>query len=246
MPLARLATMTKLKWLAAALAAVVVLVVGGTWVYINVIREDAAPPLAFEDLDDSDEDSASTTSTPPEPVASGDGSIAGTWATTGDAIAGYRVDEILFGQSVEAVGRTNDVDGTLEIDGTTVVSASFEIDMTTVESDESRRDNQFRGSVMSVDEFPTATFTLTEPIELGDDAGAGSEVTVDATGDLTLRGTTQTVTIQLEARHIDGRIEVIGSYTVVFADWGIPNPSRPGIDTEDEGILEVLLAFEPA
>lgn len=237
--------MTKLKWLAAAVAAVVVLIVGGTWIYINVIREDAAPPLAFDDLEEPD-DTDTTTSTSTGSDGSADETISGTWSAADDSIAGYRVDEILFGQSVEAVGRTNDVDGTLEVEGTTVASATFTIDMTTVESDEDRRDGQFRGAIMSVDEFPTATFTLTEPIELGDDVGAGSEVTVDATGDLTLRGTTQAVTISLDARHVDGRIEVVGSYTVVFADWDIPNPSRPGIDTEDEGILEVLLAFEPA
>ena len=236
--------MTKLKWLVAIGLGAVVLVVGGTWVYINVIREDAPPPLALDDLSEDGDASTSTTSAPAQDDDGG-GSIEGTWSAAAGSIAGYRVDEILFGQSVEAVGRTEDVDGTITIEGTTVTDASFVIDMTTVSSDESRRDGQFRGAIMDVDQFPTATFELTEPIELGDVA-AGSEVTVDATGELTLRGSTQTVTIPLEARHSEGRIEVVGSFTVVFADWEIPNPSRPGIDTEDEGVLEVLLAFEPA
>jgi polyisoprenoid-binding protein YceI len=236
--------MTKLKWLVAIGLGAVVLVIGGTWVYINVIREDAPPPLALDDLEAGGE--STTTGDDGSGESAGDGSIEGTWSTATGSIAGYRVDEILFGQSVEAVGRTEDVDGTLTIEGTTVTSASFVIDMTTVSSDESRRDGQFSGAIMDVEQFPTATFELTEPIELGADVGAGSEVTVDAVGELTLRGSTQAVTIPLEARHTDGRIEVAGSYTVVFADWEIPNPSRPGIDTEDEGILEVLLAFEPA
>lgn len=237
--------MTKLKWLVAIGLGAVVLVVGGTWVYINVIREDAPPPLALDDLAEDGDASTSTTGAPDQDDDGG-GSIEGTWSAAAGSIAGYRVDEILFGQSVEAVGRTEDVDGSITIEGTTVTDASFVIDMTTVSSDESRRDGQFRGAIMDVDQFPTATFELTEPIELGDDVTAGSEVTVDATGELTLRGSTQTVTIPLEARHSEGRIEVVGSFTVVFADWEIPNPSRPGIDTEDEGVLEVLLAFEPA
>lgn len=235
--------MSKLKWLAVAGLAAVVLVVGGTWIYINVIREDAPPPLALDDLegDENADDSTSTTGAAPD---ADDDTIEGTWTTADGSIAGYRVNEVLFGQSVEAVGRTDDVDGTLTIVGTDVTEASFEIDMTTVSSDESRRDGQFRGPVMSVDQFPTATFVLAEPIALGADVGAGSAVTVDAIGELTLRGQTMTVTIPLEARHANGRIEVVGSYTVVFADWGIPNPSRPGIDTEDHGVLEVLLSFE--
>jgi polyisoprenoid-binding protein YceI len=236
--------MSKLKWLGVALVAVVVLVVGGTWVYINVIREDAPPPLALTDSD------ATTTTASDDTGATSpdeDASVDGAWVTTAESVAGYRVDEILFGQSVEAVGRTNSVDGELVIGGTTVSEASFEIDMTTVESDESRRDGQFSGPIMDVATFPTATFVLTEPIELPvDPIVDGTVVEVEATGDLTLRGTTQSVTIPLEGRLAGDRIEVVGSLQIVFAEWSIPNPSRPGIDTEDQGLLELLLVFERA
>lgn len=233
--------MSKLKWFAVAALAVVVVVVGGTWVYINVIREDAPPPLALDDVGSTD-DTTTTSSSEGDQDASTE-TAGGTWVATGESIAGYRVDEVLFGQSTEAVGRTSDVDGSVTIDDTTVTDATFEIDMTSVESDESRRDGQFRGAVMDVDTFPTATFELTEPIEL-DDVSVGATVTADATGELMLRGTTQTVTIPLEGRYTGDRLEIVGSITIVFAEWDIPNPSRPGIDTEDEGVLEVLLVLE--
>ena len=58
-------------------------------------------------------------------------------------------------------------------------------------------------------EFPTATFVLTEPIELGAVPADGEEVTATATGDLTLHGVTREVTIDLVARldgsHLRGR-----------------------------------------
>ena len=60
--------------------------------------------------------------------------------------AGYRVKEVLFGQSVEAVGRTSNVDGALTINGTTVEAAAISIDLASVESGESRRDGQFRAA----------------------------------------------------------------------------------------------------
>lgn len=234
--------MSKLRWLVALVLALVVLVVGGTWIYINVIRDEAPPRLA---LDDAAGDA--TTSTSGTPAAAGADGIEGTWTTTADSIAGYRVGEVLFGQSTEAVGRTDQVDGTLTIEGTTVTAADFEIDMASVESDESRRDAQFRGAVMDVANHPTATFVLTVPIELGPDVPTdGGTVAVEATGDLTLRGATRPVTIPLEGRVSGDRIEVVGSLTVVFADWDIPNPSRPGIDTDDEGVLEVLLVLARA
>ena len=35
-----------------------------------------------------------------------------------------------------------------------------------------------------------------------------------------------------------------GAIPIVFAEWGIPNPSTGPISTEDNGLLEFLLVFE--
>lgn len=237
--------MSKLRWIVAAVVAVAVLVVGGTWVYINVIREDAPPPLALEPTPDAGEDDGSSTSTTAADTGTADG-LDGTWTVAADSVVGYRVDEILFGQSVEAVGRTSDVEGTLEVAGTAITAAEFTVDMATVTSDEGRRDGQFRGRIMDVANHPTATLVLAEPIDLGDVPADGQTVTATATVELTLRGTTRQVPMELEGRALAGRIEIVGSLTIVFDDWGIPNPSAPGIDTADEGVLEALLVLERA
>jgi polyisoprenoid-binding protein YceI len=169
-----------------------------------------------------------------------------TWVATADSIVGYRVKEILFGVDAVAAGRTNAVDGTLTIEGTTLTTTDFTVDVATIESDDSRRDGQFRGRIMSVDEFPTATFVLTAPVDLGTEPVDGAEVAVSASGDLTLRGVTQPVTFDLTAKMENGRIGVLGEIPVVFADYGIANPSTSGITTEDNGLLEFILVFEPA
>ncbi len=67
-----------------------------------------------------------------------------------------------------------------------------------------------------------------------------------ATGELTLRGVTNEVTFDLTARLENGRIGVLGEIPVVFADYGISNPSIGGITTEDDGLLEFVLVFAPA
>ena len=86
---------------------------------------------------------------------------------------GFRVEEELTGiGSATAVGRTPEVSGTLDIDGTTVTAVTIEADMTAITTNESRRDDKVQGA-LETDEFPTATFVLTEPIELGDAAAAG-------------------------------------------------------------------------
>jgi polyisoprenoid-binding protein YceI len=169
--------------------------------------------------------------------------VSGTWAPTAESVAGYRVKEVLFGQDTEGVGRTNAVTGQLVIDGTTVSTADFSVDLTTVKSDSGNRDNQFRGRIMDVDAFPTATFRLTQPIDLGSIPAEGEQRTVDAIGELTLKGETKPVTIPLATSRSGGVITVKGSIDIVFADWGIPNPSFGPASTEDHGLLEFDLRF---
>ncbi len=235
-----------LVWVLAAVVGAAVLVVGGTWVYINVIRDDPPPPLSL--------DGTTTTSTvsggSPTTAAAAPGDpragLDGAWNATGDSVVGYRVDEILFGQNATAVGRTNTVTGSLTLDGGQVTEASFEVDMASVTSDASRRDEQFRGRIMDVATHPTSTFVLTSPVELASLPADGETVSAEATGDLTLRGATASVTFPVEARLQDGVIQVSGSIPIVFADWGIPNPSGGPVTTEDNGQLEFLLVFTRA
>jgi polyisoprenoid-binding protein YceI len=159
------------------------------------------------------------------------------------SVVGYRVQETLFGQSAEGVGRAEGVTGSLTVEGTTVTAATFEVDMTTFASDESRRDSQFQGRIMETAEFPTASFTLTEPVELGSVPADGEDVTVEATGELTLHGVTRTVTVPLTGRLTGSTFAVDGSVTIAFADYEIDDPSGGPASVGDDGELEVLLIF---
>jgi polyisoprenoid-binding protein YceI len=256
-----------IKWVVIGVVAVVALGYGAIFLYTEVLN-DSPDALSTEDLDaalsatapTAAADSAATTaasapattapttaggSATTAPAASSDG-VDGPWNATAASELGYRVDEVLFGVNNAAVGRTHQVTGSLTISGTTVADAEFVVDMKTITSDESRRDDQFNGRIMSTDEFPTATFTLTSPIELGSIPAEGEQVTATATGDLTLRGVTQPVTFDVTAQLEGGRIGVLGSIPIVFADYSIPNPSFGGIDTEDHGVIEFVLVFEQA
>jgi polyisoprenoid-binding protein YceI len=224
------------RWLLIALAVVVAAPIVGTFLYFNVIRDDPADPLSLDDV---------TTTTGDGTEPSGDAAAAeieGTWSVGEDSVVGYRVQEQLFGQSAEAVGRSTGVTGSLTIEGTTVTDASFEVDMATFESDESRRDGQFDGRIMEVDEFPTATFELTESLELGAGAASG-EVEVPAIGELTLHGVTHEVSIPLVARRDGETLAVNGALTITFADYDIDDPSGGPASVGSTGQLEVLLVF---
>jgi len=239
------------RWTKLAVAvplAAVVAATAGTWVYLNVIRDDAPDRLTLGGATDGDGPSGATTTTtgatagPPGTASSATG-VEGTWTVAPGSVAGYRVQEVLFGQRAEAVGRTEDVTGRFVIDGAAVTSGSFTVDMTTVRSDESRRDGQFRGRIMDVATYPTSTFTLTRPIPRPDVPGDGRAVPVEVTGDLTLRGTTRPVTFTVSAQQDGSTLKVAGTIPIVFADWGIPNPSGGPARTEDDGELEFLLVL---
>ena len=159
---------------------------------------------------------------------------------------GYRVEEVLAGVNTTAVGRSNEISGLMTIAGTTIPVVDIEVQVASITSDESRRDGAFTGRIMSADEFPTATFTLTQPIELGAVPADGEEITASATGDLTLRGVTNSVTFDVTAQANGQLIGVLGSIPVLFSDYGIDNPSFAGVTTEDNGLVEFVLVFEPA
>jgi polyisoprenoid-binding protein YceI len=99
---------------------------------------------------------------------------------------------------------------------------------------------------MEVDQYPEATFALTAPIEFLSVPPVGEQITASATGDLTLHGVTRPVTFDVTAEAGDDRIGVLGNIPVRFADYDIDNPSISGITTEDNGLLEFVLVFEPA
>lgn len=231
----------RLKIAGIFVAVIAAALVGGPWVYINFIREPAAESFLNEASTSTIATSDTTVNSSAPTIALDDPS--GNWQVTNTSQVGYRVDEVLFGQNVTAVGRTNAVTGSLVIDDGVVTSGQFVVDMTTVKSDEPKRDAQFESRIMDVINYPTATFVLTSPITLASNATASS-TTNTASGELTLRGTTKPISISVIGEVRDGRIVVTGETTVTFGEWGIPNPSIPGISTEDFGILEFQLVLE--
>lgn len=167
----------------------------------------------------------------------------GSFSDFSGTFVGYRVKETLASiGATEAVGRTPDVTGTITIAGTTISEAEFGADLTTLQSDNDRRDGQLRRQALETDAFPTATFTLTKPIELGTVPADGEAIEVTATGDLALHGVTKSVAIPLQARLDGGVITITGSLPIVFADFEIQKPeSMMVLSVEDHGVLELQL-----
>jgi polyisoprenoid-binding protein YceI len=221
-------------WLVGAAAAVVILAVGGTFVYIHFVNGPAPAPLSLKPGSSGGPGAAST-------------SLAGTWHTSAGSVVGYRVKEVLLGQHTTAVGTTSHVTGHLTISGHTVTSAIFVVQMATIKSNEPQRDVQFRGRIMDTTAYPTGVMMLTRPINLLPLPAVGKIKTYAASGDLTLHGHSRPVRFRLSAERTSSEIEISGSIPILFSNWDIPNPSFTGfVTTQNHGILEFLLKFRHA
>ncbi|CAB4571063.1 unannotated protein [freshwater metagenome] len=236
------------KWIVrvAVLAVVGVgLVYGGILLWTKVID----PP---EDRFDSDDLAAvvdvttTTVAATDDTTIPADDELTGLWMVTDGSEVGYRVKEVLGGVDTEGVGRTDDVSGSLTIQGTSIIGTTFEVAVATITSDSTRRDSQFAGPIMETAVYPTATFQLTRPIELGTIPAPGTTITAVAVGELTMHGVTRDVSFEVSARIDNGIIGVLGGIEVLFSDYDIDNPSNGFVTTGDNGLIEFVLAFARA
>jgi hypothetical protein len=133
-----------------AVALVPALAISGPWSYANLVAGSEPAPLTFE-------------------AAQGapTGEVTGTWNVAAGSQAGYRVREVLGGQDSKAVGRTPEVTGAATLDGSQVTAGEVAVSVATIASGQSRRDGRFAGDIMDTAAFPTATFRVTEPLDLG-------------------------------------------------------------------------------
>jgi polyisoprenoid-binding protein YceI len=209
----------------AVLGAVVALVVGG-YAVLALTGDDAPPPPRLEGAPAQDGAAAER---------------AGRWHPVAPAgsFVGYRVDERYLGVGVRtAVGRTSAVTGTVTVDGDRVQAADLRADMTTVRSDQARRDDALRSRAIETDRYPSARFTLAGPFALSARARR-------TTGTLTLHGRRATIAVDVRGQRLSGeRLELVGSAPIRFASFAIEPPSVAGVVTvSDHGVLEFRLVL---
>jgi len=223
----------------------------GLWIAGGVIVIGGAAlafgPAVYADYANSNADAAPTiaasapTSTDAAPATEVNADdLTGTWNIGADSFAGYRVDEVLQGNDVTVTGRTSDVTGELTVDALSLTAATITVDVASIATDESARDAYFRDTAMEVGDFPTATFTLTGPVTL-EAPVAGVAQTLSATGDLTMHGVTQPVTVSLQAALTETGGQVVGSIPVTFSDYGVDAPDLGFVSVEDAGSVEFSL-----
>jgi polyisoprenoid-binding protein YceI len=164
--------------------------------------------------------------------------------------ASYHAREQLVGKTLpsDAVGTTKSVSGTLVLatDGSVRGDQStITVDLTKLQSDESRRDNWIKNNTLQTSQFPMATFVASGVQGLPLPLPTAGQATFQLLGDLTVHGVTRPVTWQVTAQFTGTHISGSATTDVKITDFGMTPPKvGPVLNIEDGLTLE--LAFTAA
>lgn len=240
------------RWRGLALAVVVPVLLAAAGLWWFVVRHDTPAAVDLDEALAGIQAPPAPATTPATPATPAAGAADSTWrvdqsitnAQGSGSFTGFRIDEVLVSVGkATAVGRTPSVEGSVMVSGSTVTAAQISSDLTDITTNDSRRDSAVQRA-LSTSRYPNATFVLTQPITVGSAPTDGQRITVPATGDLTIRGVTKSVTIELQAQLQGDVLVVVGSAPIVLAEYGVTAPTAPVVaSVEDEGIFEFQLYF---
>lgn len=226
---------------AALIAPLSLAVVGAVSIFAPVAAQESTPittqpgvlstPAATIDCSD--------TATP-----SATANVATTYTIVSDqSEARYKAEEELAGTGANtAIGKTNAFIGTIMFaaDGNPLACSRFDVDLRTLQSDESRRDNFLYNNTLETGTYPLATFILTSVEGLSGPLVDGQETTFTMIGNLTVHGVTKLVawdaTVTLNGDTITG------SATTAFdmPDFNITPPKvGPVLSLDEHVVLEI-------
>jgi polyisoprenoid-binding protein YceI len=167
--------------------------------------------------------------------------------------ASYIVAEEFFGGAlgrfgispglVDTIGSTREIEGELQIklsDPNPLVSAHFTVNIQSLTSDQSRRDNQIRRRYLESNSFPVAEFMATGLEEVPTDYAAGESVNFKVRGDMTIREITNPVTFDVTASLAGNTITGVATTGLAMTDFGFNPPSFANLfDVANEFRVEV-------
>ena len=149
--------------------------------------------------------------------------------TPGKSTASYKVREQLAGLAFpsDAIGKTTAVSGsvTVKADGSIDSSSSkFVVDMSTLVSDKSMRDNFIKRSTLQTDQFPTATFVPTQASWLPNPMPSSWQIGFQLTGDMTIHSVTKSITWTVTGAISGDGATGTAITSFKFEDFGLSQP----------------------
>jgi polyisoprenoid-binding protein YceI len=162
----------------------------------------------------------------------------------GQSTASYSVTEQLAGRDLpnNAVGTTVGVSGAIVVgaDGAVVDGSRITIDLTRLQSDETRRDNFVKNNTLQTGTYPTAEFVPTRVEGLTQPLPTAGDVQFTLVGDLTVHGVTREVAWDVTAQAKSSAVAGTARTTVTFSQFGLTAPKvGPVLSVADELTLQL-------
>ena len=166
--------------------------------------------------------------------------------------ASYSVDEEFLENALsklgieagrkDVIGSTQEIEGQIQLNlddlSAPLGENSFTVDLSTLESDQDRRDKWIRENGPTFDRFPLATFTATSISGLPDRYNEGEEIRFQVGGDLTVHEVKLPVTFDAAATVQGDTLSGVLIMRGLLSDFGIEPPDFAGTLTvaDDLGI----------
>jgi polyisoprenoid-binding protein YceI len=163
-----------------------------------------------------------------------------------ETTASYSIDEIFIDQNntlATAVGRTSAVEGELMLDFEDPAASQFgqfRVDISTLTSDRSRRDNAIRRQWLESASYPLATFDVKEVRGFPAGAREGEPVEFELVGDMTIKETSREVTWDVTAVLEGDRLSGTATTFILLEDFDVPVPNIAGILRVTDGATVTL------
>lgn len=122
----------------------------------------------------------------------------------------------------------------------TTQESKFTVDLTTLKSDESRRDGQVQQRGLETAKYPAATFVATKLEGYPAEFPAGQEVPMKLTGMLDLHGVKKEVTWDVKMKKEGSAISALATVSFLYSDFNIPVLTIAGlVSVQDDVTLQV-------
>jgi polyisoprenoid-binding protein YceI len=160
-------------------------------------------------------------------------------------VARYRAREQFVTATLpsDAVGSTPDVSGTILLDGAGNVNSDqsrIVVDLRTLRSDQSQRDNYIQRNTLQTEQFPLAEFVPTEARGAPTAAPTAGDATFQLLGNLTVHGVTRPVVWDVTTTFAGSEMAGRATTQVKMTDFGMAKPQVARLlSIEDELTLEL-------
>lgn len=149
-----------------------------------------------------------------------------------------------FPAQSDAVLTTTAISGLVGLtrDGQITKDTKLTVDLATIASDESRRDNYIKQETLQVARYPTAEVTVIGTYNLPQPLPLSGEWKFTLVTSMIVHGTTHEVSWDVTGQRLGRELRATARTTIHFGDFGLERPSVAAVlSVQDEIKLEVLL-----